>query len=130
MLFLTAFNQEKKGIVRGRIFEKPTKTVKEGYIKVKDLIDQFMSAGMRLNAYRDGIYDIPAGSEVEDGPADPTRVQGYDLADATQDALRVGERLRKQAREIDEGNQRKADKPVSGDQNPAVEEKKDLTDVK
>lgn len=48
--------------MRGRVFNKKSKTEKYGYIPAKKQIENLMLAGKRLDAYRSGLYLYNAGS--------------------------------------------------------------------
>lgn len=68
------------------VSEQKSKTQKTGYISAKQRIENLMLAGNRLKEYRQEQYDWPDGN-IDENFVDPTRRKGYDLADASQDAL-------------------------------------------
>lgn len=63
-----------------------------GYIPAKKRIEDFLQAGMRLQAYRAEQFDFPDGTE-DPNFSDPTRDPGFDLSDASDLALSVKARL-------------------------------------
>lgn len=63
-----------------------SKTQKVGYISAKSRIENLMLAGQRLKEYRQEQYDWPDGN-IDENYVDPTRRRGYDMSDASQDAL-------------------------------------------
>lgn len=69
-----------------------------GYVPSKLRIEQFIDAGKRLVAYRKEQFDFPEG-EIDENFYDPTRRLDYDLADASQDAMRVKNRIDDQVEE-------------------------------
>lgn len=79
MIFSTPYNRPKS---IGQVFTGKSMTEKVGYVPANQLIESMILAGRRLNEYRASQYDFPDG-KVDDNFTDPTRVQGFDLADAT-----------------------------------------------
>lgn len=79
MIFSTPYNRPKS---IGQVFTGKSMTEKAGYVPANQLIESMILAGRRLNEYRAAQYDFPDG-KVDDNFTDPTRVQGFDLADAT-----------------------------------------------
>ena len=79
MIFSTPYNRPKS---QGEVFNGKSMTEKVGYVPANELIESMILAGRRLNEYRAAQYDFPDG-KVDDNFTDPTRVQGFDLADAT-----------------------------------------------
>ena len=79
MIFSTPYSRPKS---QGEVFTGKSMTEKAGYVPANQLIESMILAGRRLNEYRASQYDFPDG-KVDDNFTDPTRVQGFDLADAT-----------------------------------------------
>lgn len=94
MKFYTAWDRPEKVIVEGPF--SPTKTEQSGWLPPGKQIERFMRAGVRLDAYRKAAYDFPPGTEPDEGFYDPTRIQGFDLADASSIYSQTMERLNAQ----------------------------------
>lgn len=65
-----------------------------GYVPSKQRIEEFMLAGRRLKEFRMSQYDFPDPNAIDPTVFDPTRKKGYDMADATQDSMRLTGRLK------------------------------------
>lgn len=55
-----------------------------GYIPAKVKIEHLMQAGIRLAEFRKEQFDFPSQEEVDWNFIDPTRVKGFDMAEASQ----------------------------------------------
>lgn len=75
-----------------------TITEVQGYIPAKKQIENLLTAGARLSAYRRELYDFGPGDEVPEGFEDPTRSPNFDMADASALGEAVERRLRAQAK--------------------------------
>lgn len=60
-----------------------SKTETAGYVPPKKIIENMITAGMRLKAFRQENFDLAEG-EDDEGFDDPTRTPGFDMADASQ----------------------------------------------
>lgn len=78
-----------------------------GYIPAITQIENLINAGMRLNQYRDEMYDFGAAEEVDDSFSDPTRNPNFDMADASMLAKEVEMNLRAQKEEAEREKKKK-----------------------
>lgn len=69
-----------------------------GYISAQRRIENMIFAGQRLVQSRRESFDFPDG-KIDESFQDPTRSKNYDMADATQDALKVRQSLQNRADE-------------------------------
>lgn len=92
-MFYTQRNRPPKDEFLEGPFE-PSRTEQGGYVPPAILIESFIIAGKRLATYRQQ-FDFNNEDDVDLYFSDPTRRRGYDMADATQDSLRVQENMRK-----------------------------------
>ena len=60
-----------------------------GYRSPKRQIEDLLMAGERLKAHRQDMYDFADEKSIDENLFDPTRVKGFDLADASQLQHRV-----------------------------------------
>lgn len=74
-------------------------TEQAGYVPPAVQINQYIQAGQRLDAFKKGVFEFTTDKEVPDDYIDPTRIQGFDLADASAMTLDVKNRLKAQALE-------------------------------
>jgi len=87
-----------------------------GYRSAKDRIEDLINAGQRLLDHRKEQYDFPDG-KVDDTFTEVTRQPNFDMADATQISLAVGERLEIQ-NEVRKKNGKNAPSKSAGSVNP------------
>ena len=85
-------NEFKKEFIE---LEKGSVTEKAGFVPAKVRIENLINAGQRLMESRMNAYDF-YDDEIDEEFDDPTRRPGYDLADATQEAMAVQNRLNAQ----------------------------------
>jgi len=64
-----------------------SKTQKIGYKSAQQRIEDIMKAGYRLHEYRQAQYDFQDENSIDETAIDPTRRNGFDLADASQLAM-------------------------------------------
>lgn len=64
---------------------------RQGYIPAKVRIEAIMQAGERLREFRREQFDFEEG-DIDEEFNDPTRVKGFDMADATQMQLQLEQR--------------------------------------
>lgn len=87
-----------------------------GYVPAKIRIEQMIQAGRNLVDFRRGEnYDINEGDSEEDVVMDPTRVRGFDMADASRLQREIASRGTKKEREKNEGKE-KVDEPPKKDE--------------
>lgn len=75
---------------------------KAGYVPPHVLIESFMIAGRRLQAHRQQ-FDFSSDEDLDLYYSDPTRRLDYDLADATQEELRLTQMF-KDAKKVNKGD--------------------------
>lgn len=86
MKFKTPFNKKDfKSTMEIGSGERKVETA--GFIDVRTRINNMMLAGQRLIQSRKEMYDFEG--EVDEDFIDPTRNHGYDMADASQELLRM-----------------------------------------
>ena len=77
-----------------------------GYISAEEQILSMLQAGMRLDESRKELYDVEGDFDdnisFDSVGFDPTRMPGFDPADASAIARMVGDRLDQQAKEAKE----------------------------
>lgn len=66
---------------------------KAGYVSAEQRIIAIMLAGRRLIESRGVQYDYAPDDDLDDDRYDITREPGYDVADATQEVLRIQQRF-------------------------------------
>lgn len=89
-----------------------------GYIPADKQIEAFMLAGQRLAAARKELYDFSDGVEDESF-YDPTRSPNYDLADASQAGIAVGQVLDAQKKAL-----------IAAEEERRIQEEKEFEDFK
>lgn len=91
-------NYKKNKVYQGeKNFEK-TKTVQSGWMPIALQVKRMEAAGMRLQAYKEAVYDFKFKVPVPDDANDPTRRKGYDMLDAWEDRQGALKRLKENAR--------------------------------
>jgi hypothetical protein len=93
MEFATAYRKHE---ARLEYNDGPVLVETAGYIPAKMQIEQLINAGRRLEAARAEMYDFGPDDKVDDTVDPRVRRKDYDLAEASEDAQEVSERLRKQ----------------------------------
>lgn len=88
-----------------------SKTETAGYVPPKKIIENMITAGMRLKAFRQENYDLAEGEDDVDFD-DPTRTPGFDMADASQ--LQLELQARKKALKAEGSNTSQVDKSDPG----------------
>ena len=78
---------------------EPCRTEQAGYVPPRIQIENFMIRGQQLANYRNQ-FDFKSEDDLDMYYQDPTRMRGFDMADATQLELQLEER--KRLAEIDE----------------------------
>lgn len=96
MVFQTHFNKQQ---FRPETNSGEMITEQAGYVPPAVQINQFIQAGQRLDAFKKGVYEFTTDKDVPDDYVDPTRMVGFDLADASAMTLEVKNRLKAQALE-------------------------------
>lgn len=97
------FTQRLRPEWKGEVNNEPSKTERQSHMSAKVRIENLILAGERLQQARAEAYDYPEPKEVpEDIPEDPTRVPGFDMADASQIKLEVENRLKTQKEKAEE----------------------------
>jgi len=108
-MFRTHYNQKEFPKIFFPI-DKTEKVEKAGYLSTKQRVETMLLAGQRLMQSRREMYDFQQGEEPDDNFEDPTRTQGFDMADATQIALEIQNKAILQAKRA---NEKKSTAPKS-----------------
>lgn len=64
-----------------------------GYVPADVRIREFIEAGIRLQEYRKEAYDFTAEEEIDFSEADPLRNKGVDIAEVSEMALGLSQRM-------------------------------------
>lgn len=99
---------------------KPSKVNRTGVIPLRMQIQNFILAGARLRRVREETFDFPEGTEADIDYIDPTRLKGFDLADAGAIKLAAQQRLAAQSK----ANLRKAQADAQAARLAALEAEK------
>lgn len=67
-------------------------TEKSGYVPQNVRVENLILAGQRLAKARDELYDTIKEVDIDEVPLDPTRLPGYDMADASQSLYALQQR--------------------------------------
>lgn len=90
------YTQFKRPVKKFEKLSNKSVVEKEGYLSAKVRVENLINAGRQLSEFRKEQYDFPDG-KVDENYVDNTRSGNYDMADAFQDSLAVGARLKEQA---------------------------------
>lgn len=91
----------------GEDLDPTSKTEQAGYIPAQVQIERLMQAGKNLQNYRKDQYDFASDAPDDDSVHVPSRLPSFDMADASQLALDVEQRLAEQQAAIDAENAEK-----------------------
>jgi len=97
MKFDTKYERKPDG---GEDISDKSKTETSGYIPAQVQIERLIQSGENLRNYRKEQYDFASDAPDDDGVYVPSRVPSFDMADASQLALEVEQRLADQAAAI------------------------------
>lgn len=116
---------------KGEVLDGTRLTESAGYVPAKVRIEEMIVAGERLVDYRRGKYDFPPDSNVpedeQEAYVDVLRTPGLDMADVSQMAQQVADKLEVQAkdaiekRKIEDEAKKSAGKKRSDGRDPDVE---------
>lgn len=125
------FRDPYKFVIDGEKNSQETFVEIGGYRTVKQMIEEFVVSGKRLEEARADQYDYDDDVDVDDAEFDPTREKGFDLADASNIVSELAEAaLSSQGSKSEkQANEKNESEPAVSDEKPE-EEKADSENSK